>query len=646
MSTDASSQQAPCQVGTPVKGTKTPLKTTSGGGGRTVRCSCAKSSHLIKEAIARGLSLIRARFNLAVGELPDLRPEQLSQYLLFLLGGRDRRPLPFPRRQTGWSSEGFPILSRLGRSERWMLAQSCASMKRNIPDRPCRAHPPPSSRASWMDNQCPEVPPVSHPDYLRFARKEARRIFQFGWDSTYESFCHSFAPKSSQRADRSNASLSWSKTLRWLKFQSALLGGRLPPLKGFDFRYAEVPTAGKTRPMGIPTQDWDLLGPLHKTMYQHLSTKEWLMVGPPTASRIASVSSHPYLTSVDLVKATDGLRLDVAEAILGVALSKATVVPGPIRHLAALSIRPTMEGIEVTHGQMMGTYLSFPLLCLQSYIAARWATRHQCANYLVNGDDTFISSSLRFVEKGDYPEGTVLNDSKTIRSLNVAELNSTTFLKVGHRWKEVVNLRRGCCPATLDGVRHAAVACRKAGDAWVTAFYKSRLDYRWRLLPDLHGFSRTNKWVFFRQQKLLASGKYYKEDKRIAAEHRYRLVDRREITEDEQIAFRIDLFEKGRETEKRVEYEASIRDVRKKWTKETPAVSRQTFAGKNLECRRAFGMGLSYDPAVERFLEKKGRSVKVEYSCVPLDYEGRETRSSLETDADGERWLPDPTRLW
>jgi hypothetical protein len=399
--------------------------------------------------------------------------------------------------------------------------------------------------------------------------------------------------------------------------------------------------------MGIPTQDWDLLAPLHKTMYQHLSTKEWLMVGPPTASRIASVSEYSFLTSVDLVKATDGLRLDVAEAILGVALSKASTVPGPIRHLAALSLRPFMDGVEVTHGQMMGTYLSFPLLCLQSYIAARWATRGQKANYLVNGDDTFISSDQRFVELGDYPVGMTLNDRKTIRSLNVAELNSTTFIKVGHRWKEVVNLRRGACPATLEGVRHVATACRKAGDAWVSAFYKARLDYRWRLLPDLHGFSMSNKWAFFRQRRLLASGRYYKDVPRVPAEHRYRLVDKREITEDEQVAFRIDLFENGRETEKRVDCETSIRDVSKKWTKETPAVDRKTLAGKDWECSRTFGTGLSYDPAVIRFLEKKGRSeVKVDYACVPLNYEGRETKSTLSTDADGERWLPDPTRIW
>lgn len=238
--------------------------------------------------------------------------------------------------------------------------------------------------------------------------------------------------------------------------------------------YREVPTAGKVRPLGVPSLDYDYLGPLHKTMYNCLTKQKWLLRGKPTSKRISQVCTYAWQTSVDLVSATDGLRLDVADIILETAFRSSHSVPGAIKVMAHESLRPLVCKTEgefsyVTFGQMMGTYLSFPLLCVQSYIAARWAARGLDANFLVNGDDTLISAD-RPIEKDRYPRGFQLNELKTMRQTNAAEINSTQFLKEGRRWREVRALRRGIWYNTPEGTCHAADACLKAGPNWQVAF--------------------------------------------------------------------------------------------------------------------------------------------------------------------------------
>jgi len=139
-----------------------------------------------------------------------------------------------------------------------------------------------------------------------------------------------------------------------------------------------------------------------------------------------------------------------------------------------------VEG-EVTHGQMMGAYLSFPLLCLQSYLAARWAMRGHKASYLVNGDDCLVSSDA-YVSPESYPSGWKLNDNKTIRSEVVAEVNSTAFLSGGGKWREVRHLRRGGFQTDFKGMMHAASAVRFSRE-WTDAFVRSRIGKKWGFLP-------------------------------------------------------------------------------------------------------------------------------------------------------------------
>jgi hypothetical protein len=143
---------------------------------------------------------------------------------------------------------------------------------------------------------------------------------------------------------------------------------------------------------------------------------------------------------------------------------------------------------RVRHGQMMGAYLSFPLLCLQSYCAATWAARFdKDAKFLVNGDDTVISAE-REVTVQDYPDGFRLNDDKTIRSPGVVEINSTAFIRGGRgRWREVRHCRRIGATSDFPGMLHMAQAVLKCSPGWVDAFSRARIGRRWGFLPSQLG---------------------------------------------------------------------------------------------------------------------------------------------------------------
>lgn len=431
------------------------------------------------------------RFSLGKGELPDLKPTDLGKYLLFLLSPRSSRvSVPFPRLQRGWDDEGFPRLSRLGRKQRWELAHSVSSIKKALPSAACSLHRPPSVRTAWFSKACDPSPPSSSSDYLAFARRVVREVLPLGWDRRYHDFCHAFFPKRSSRYDRGFSSEYWSGS-SYMAFQARVRsGGPLPKgVGGWRLRYKEVPSAGKLRPMGIPTYRWDTLGPLHECLYSYLGGKDWMLVGPPTAERISDVCRFEWQTSVDLVGATDNLRLDVADTILSAALARCELVPGSVRQDAVDSLRPFVGDLQVTHGQMMGTYLSFPLLCLQSYVAARWATRGTEARILINGDDCLISSR-RPVLNDDYPEWAIINESKTGRFTTVAEINSTCFLRDSRgRWGEVKHLRRGGGSRDLRGHLHQAAVCRAAGPMWERAFVLAKQRSRWVLRPSDLGFN-------------------------------------------------------------------------------------------------------------------------------------------------------------
>jgi len=459
----------------------------SSRGSTVKRChACFRAERDTKETIHNGLLLIRVRYGLPYSELPDSNPGELSRFLSFLLlQGKERTSVAFPRRQRR-GENGLCSLQRLCRRDRWGLAHSVSSIKRNLPAG-CHLHTP-SVRSQWEENVLSQPPPSS-PEYLAHVRRVAARVFPAGWDRNYNDFVGRHVPNPTAREPkRSRADHLWAGR-RDDFFNCATKESELSST--FFARYKEVQSAGKKRPLLIFDERVDLLAPMHSLMYHTLGKQDWLLCGPPTEERMTSVLVNDYQTSVDLVAATDGLRHDVAKALLDTLFFTSVKIPRSLRLLAEGSLSPVFQAEDgalkrVRQGQMMGSYLSFPLLCLQSYCAASWAARFDSgARYIVNGDDCVISAS-RYVTVQDYPSGYRLNDDKTIRAMNVAEVNSTAYLRQGGKWREVRHLRRGGAPTDYCGMMHMAKAVTSA-QCWVDAYSRCRIGRRWGFLPSQLG---------------------------------------------------------------------------------------------------------------------------------------------------------------
>nr|WPR16958.1 MAG: RNA-dependent RNA polymerase [Mbeech associated botourmia-like virus 46] len=473
----------------PVRSRLSPVRapTNNSASGLVVKrcCDCSRSDRDTKETIHNGLLLIRVRYGLPYSELPDCSSGELGRFLAFLLlQGKERTSVAFPRRQVG--KELLCNLQRLRRHERWELAHSVSSIKRNLPSG-CVRHTP-SPRKDWESYAVSQPKPPSS-EYLQFVKAEVARILPSSWDRHYDSFVWNHLPNSTSRKPMlSRADLLWAG--RRGEFVTSCLR-ESDEDHVFTARYKECQSAGKKRPLLIFDEKIELLAPLHKCLYSALQKCSWLLCGPPTDKRMTSVCVNRFQTSVDLIAATDGLSHQVSSAILDALFFTSVKIPRRIRRLAYAALSPVFldsEGVHrrVRHGQMMGAYSSFPLLCIHSYVAARWAARFDLdARFLVNGDDCVISAS-RAVCVQDYPDGYRLNADKTIRAENVVEVNSTAFLRRGGKWRVVRHLRRGGATTDFTGMLHMASACC-VGVPWVDAFQRARIGRRWGFLPSQLG---------------------------------------------------------------------------------------------------------------------------------------------------------------
>jgi hypothetical protein len=98
------------------------------------------------------------------------------------------------------------------------------------------------------------------------------------------------------------------------------------------------------------------------------------------------------ILSGDYEAATDSLPIEVAELCLKVMRETSVSVPPTVWQGALKSLRPLVEDKEGNvfvpeRGQMMGSLLSFPLLCLQNYLCCSFVLGTD-RPYLINGDDT------------------------------------------------------------------------------------------------------------------------------------------------------------------------------------------------------------------------------------------------------------------
>lgn len=245
------------------------------------------------------------------------------------------------------------------------------------------------------------------PGYLSFVKRETRRLFPKGWDSSYERHCLSTSPSLSSCCESGRRT---GGALSVVSDQSAyldrVLHGRDEKLcPYYAGQLLVVQSAGKPRPLSKFPAASLYLKPLHKTIYGSLSSRKWLLRGPPSkeALRRAGFSDGGgVLVSGDYRSATDNLPIEVMEVALAEMLGNSTFIPESVKELALRACRPILfsekESFEVSVGQMMGSLLSFPFLCYQNFLAFRWACRSGCPGryppVLINGDDILFQTDV------------------------------------------------------------------------------------------------------------------------------------------------------------------------------------------------------------------------------------------------------------
>lgn len=379
-------------------------------------------------------------------------------------------------------------------------------------------------------------PPPSLPaDYLSFARKISSEIFSKGWDYRWGSKEQTFSPSLGScigQSRKNGGQLSTLAVAGQSAWQESLRQPRPGSLEG---ELLLVDSSGKPRPLTRFASEAASLRPLHGLIYDRLSTFKWLCRGDVTAEKLHAAGfalsrrGEP-LTSGDYKSATDNLPIEVAEAILDVAWSNSKYVPANIFRYALAAQRPSLayedeEGLRSTfvptRGQMMGSYLCFPLLCLQNYIAFRYAEKQfrvEGTPVLINGDDILFQSDSGFSQSWMSVVGGLgleVEPTKTSISTEYGSLNST-LLRWGPSGLRVVKtLRMGMLrPCGHPGnLGDSARAFSRVGprETWLQNYceflsWHSNTIVKWRCVAEDMGFRgrlALRAWRRYRGGRLL-----------------------------------------------------------------------------------------------------------------------------------------------
>lgn len=336
-------------------------------------------------------------------------------------------------------------LQRLGARDRMSVQASLFLARKVLPSPPdteqARRH------AALMSREAPAVPA----GFEVWLDGFIDRLFPVGWDHRYaQHVSHATITPSaclgSPRRQGGARSAVIDHKRDWVR--SVTLGVGLPDVH--RVRYSVVRCDGKQRGVTVSDRHHHSLGPLHRTLYDHLSTFPWLLRGEARAKEFRDFSKEreEVYVSGDYENATDNLNLSVAERILSRILSRCRSVPEGLRRYALRTLRaeisyPDGTCVSQKRGQLMGNYLSFPLLCLQNYAAFKFLVPRSVP-VRINGDDIVFrcrpSEYERWAE-GVGSLGLTLSAGKTIVSKSFFSLNSCFFQAGVGRPREIPVIR-------------------------------------------------------------------------------------------------------------------------------------------------------------------------------------------------------------
>jgi len=294
--------------------------------------------------------------------------------------------------------------------------------------------------------------PELNPDFARTVLREIPHLFKEGWDKDYAHYvrrvvisqnaCTSL-PRKRHGARRQITDL---EKISQEEFHSWCLGENTPVLPT-KRSIVQLDDGGKVRTVTIQSALNHILLPLHLMIYDHLGRKPWLVRGDPKAKELLkkgfSQKTGELFISGDYESATDNFNARHSQLILSALLEGAPNVPDAVKREAVSSLTGQLEyeskrdrtsiTSEQTNGQLMGNFLSFPLLCLTNYLGVVHALGPRRVRHLpllINGDDIIFRSTREEYEKwaaSVRESGLVLSRGKTLVHPSILSINSTFF---------------------------------------------------------------------------------------------------------------------------------------------------------------------------------------------------------------------------
>ncbi|QKI79875.1 RNA-dependent RNA polymerase [Erysiphe necator associated ourmia-like virus 45] len=311
----------------------------------------------------------------------------------------------------------------------------------------------------FIDKMTVRSSPVD-PAFLEFCRKEIVQLFPIGWDRSYRKVASNLCLSTSSCLERSRIDLGSrgvDSPLSRLAFQRSV--GMVPFSEGpHRCKVAPVPSGGKWRVVTVNSCENEALKPYHHLLYDHLSRRPWLCRGDPKVKNFHR-SSGEVFTSGDYESATDAIPLELYQFLLGLVSDRSVNVPDTVKTFAMRDSKKVFyDGRgnflgNQERGQLMGSYLSFPFLCLLNYLCFKFSIRRNVP-VLINGDDIVFRSTKEESERwmnNVQRCGLVLSRGKTQVHSFIFTLNSLLFKGGKARGKAIGFFRPKAyfsCPST------------------------------------------------------------------------------------------------------------------------------------------------------------------------------------------------------
>jgi hypothetical protein len=301
------------------------------------------------------------------------------------------------------------------------------------------------------------VTPTINPAFCRTIDHVVARLFRGNWDKSYDRICRSVKMNNKSCLERSRSDggavgnfVDCGMSL--LDFYALTSSGtRIDPMRRVEI----INKDGKSRMVTVASMTQHQLLPLHVTIYDHLSRQSWLLKRSDRVRVLKDFvcKSGEFFVSGDYEAATDSFNSEHSRRMLSDIFAHSSHIPVGIQKAALDSLVGTVQWngkvYEQKTGQLMGNFLSFPLLCLTNFCSVVHAFGWDRATTIplkINGDDIVFRCTR--TEYGLWSKlvsdsGLVLSRGKTLFHSRFFSINSAFFHALPRRVKVVPVLRVG-----------------------------------------------------------------------------------------------------------------------------------------------------------------------------------------------------------